>query len=68
MTDEKNTRREFLKTTSAAVAAASLSSAGAMNFVFGDGSLRAISYGIQDAVHQRLANREDGQPVDASQF
>ncbi|MFO0896876.1 MAG: DUF1559 domain-containing protein [Pirellulales bacterium] len=31
----------------------------------GDGSVRGISYAIETTVHERLGNREDGQPIDA---
>jgi len=39
-----------------------------VNMAFCDGSVRTISFSIDLTVHQRLANRRDGQPVDASQF
>jgi prepilin-type processing-associated H-X9-DG protein len=38
------------------------------NFVFCDGSVRTISYGINILVHKRLANRMDGLPIDPSQY
>jgi hypothetical protein len=34
----------------------------------GDGSVRGISYAIDTKVHERLGNREDGEPIDASVF
>lgn len=36
------------------------------NFAFCDGSVRSVSYTIEDGVHQNLGNRSDGQVVDAS--
>ena len=39
---------------------------GACMFVFGDGSVHAISYSIDVTVHTRLANRKDGEPIDVS--
>lgn len=38
------------------------------NFVFCDGSVHAIDYGIDPKVHRRLANRQDGLPIDDSSF
>lgn len=37
------------------------------NFVFGDGSVRSISYSIDPATHSYLGDRADNQPVNASQ-
>jgi prepilin-type N-terminal cleavage/methylation domain-containing protein/prepilin-type processing-associated H-X9-DG protein len=37
---------------------------GGLNAVFCDGSVHTISYSIDLEVHQRLANRQDGMPVD----
>jgi prepilin-type N-terminal cleavage/methylation domain-containing protein/prepilin-type processing-associated H-X9-DG protein len=42
--------------------------AGACNMAFCDGSVRSISYGISSAVHANLANRRDGNEIDASEF
>jgi len=39
-----------------------------VNMAFCDGSVRPISFSIDLTVHQRLANRRDGQPVDASKL
>ncbi len=36
--------------------------------VFCDGSVRSISYSIDETIHRRLANRKDRQPIDASKF
>ena len=41
---------------------------GTWQVVFCDGSVRNISYGIDPIVHTRLADRNDGQAVDATQF
>lgn len=38
------------------------------SFVFCDGSVRGINFGIEPSVHQRLGNRQDGIPIDGSQF
>ncbi len=42
--------------------------AGGFQAVFCDGSVRNISYSVDPVIHERLANRQDGQPIDASQF
>ncbi len=39
---------------------------GACQFVFADGSVRSISWSIDAQIHEYLANRMDGQVVDAS--
>ncbi len=41
---------------------------GGSNFVFGDGSVRFIKSSIAAKVLQRLANRADGETIDADQF
>lgn len=41
---------------------------GTCQFAFCDGSVRGISYSIDQAVHAVLGNRQSGQPVDASKF
>jgi prepilin-type N-terminal cleavage/methylation domain-containing protein len=38
------------------------------NVVLCDGSVQSVNYNISMQIHQRLANRHDGQSVDASQF
>ena len=35
---------------------------------FCDGSVRVLSYQVDDQVHMRLSNREDGLPVDSTKF
>ncbi len=42
--------------------------AGGVNMTMCDGSVHTISYDIDEEVHRRLGNREDGLPVNASQF
>ncbi len=37
---------------------------GRLHVALGDGSVRGISYAIDPLVHERLGNREDGQPID----
>jgi prepilin-type N-terminal cleavage/methylation domain-containing protein/prepilin-type processing-associated H-X9-DG protein len=39
---------------------------GAMNAVFGDGSVRPISYNIPNAIFQLLCRKNDGLPVDSA--
>ena len=41
---------------------------GGANFAFGDGSVRFIKTSIGIAVYQHLANRADGEVIDADQF
>ncbi len=41
---------------------------GACNFVFVDGSVHTISYGIDPEIHRRLGNRKDGLPISADEF
>jgi hypothetical protein len=38
------------------------------NFVFGDGAVHTISYAIDSETFHRLANRDDGLPIDAKQW
>ncbi len=38
------------------------------NVVLCDGSVRTISYAIDLAIHERLGNRKDGEPIDASKL
>jgi prepilin-type N-terminal cleavage/methylation domain-containing protein/prepilin-type processing-associated H-X9-DG protein len=42
--------------------------AGNLNMSFCDGSVRSVSYSIDDVVHSHLLNRKDGVPVDASKL
>ena len=44
------------------------SHSGGWNVAMCDGSVRSISYSIEMAIHHRLANRKDGQPIDGSTF
>jgi hypothetical protein len=39
-----------------------------MNAVFADGSVRAISYGIDPVIFNRLGNKSDGQVVASNDF
>ncbi len=41
---------------------------GGCQFVFCDGSVRSISWSIDPQIHEYLANRKDGEPIDASKF
>ena len=41
---------------------------GGCHFAFCDGSVRTISFSIDELVHHRLGNRRSGEPVDPSQF
>lgn len=41
---------------------------GGANFVFGDGSVRFLSYSIKPAVFKQLANRADGEIISADDF
>ena len=41
---------------------------GGSNFLFGDGSVRFIKSSIGVAVYQHLANRADGEVIDADQY
>jgi len=38
--------------------------AGGCQFVFCDGSVRAVSFNVSDAVHRSLGHRDDGGPID----
>ena len=42
--------------------------AGMCNIAFCDGSVHQISYGISPTIHMELANRNDGQAIDASMY
>ena len=41
---------------------------GGSNFLFGDGSVRFIKSSVSAKVYQHLANRADGEVIDADQF
>ena len=41
---------------------------GGCNMVFCDGSVRTISYGVSETVHQHLGNRKDGEVIDAGKL
>jgi prepilin-type N-terminal cleavage/methylation domain-containing protein/prepilin-type processing-associated H-X9-DG protein len=41
---------------------------GGSNFVFGDGSVRFLKSSVSPKVYQHLANRADGEVIDADQF
>ena len=41
---------------------------GAFNMAFCDGSVRTVSYGIADDVHNSLANRRDGKTIDINEL
>jgi prepilin-type processing-associated H-X9-DG protein len=41
---------------------------GICNMAFCDGSIHSISFSIDQLIFQRLCNRADGQPIDASKF
>jgi hypothetical protein len=41
---------------------------GGFGVVLCDGSVRVISFSIDLTTHGRLANRKDGQPLDASKY
>ena len=41
---------------------------GGCQFVFCDGSLHLINYGIDETTHSRLAGRNDGRPVDSGKY
>lgn len=42
--------------------------AGSFNMVFCDGSVHSINYSIDLPTHERLAHRDDGQPIDGSKY
>lgn len=41
---------------------------GGANFVFGDGSVRFIRFGVDATIFMRACKTDDGQPLDSSQF
>ena len=41
---------------------------GSFNMALCDGSVRSINYTIGEVVHRRVANREDGMPIDMNQL
>ena len=42
--------------------------ASGFNAALCDGSVRSISYSIDETTHRRLCNRQDGQPIDETKF
>ena len=42
--------------------------AGGLQMVFADGSVRPVSYEIDERIHSYLGNRKDGQAIDAAAF
>ena len=41
---------------------------GGANFVFGDGAVRTVNYGVNPLIHAHLGNRRDGFPIDFAQL
>jgi prepilin-type N-terminal cleavage/methylation domain-containing protein/prepilin-type processing-associated H-X9-DG protein len=41
---------------------------GGANFVFGDGAVRTVNYGVSALIHRNLGNRRDGIPIDFAQL